>query len=97
MLASANRYNPSMRVRTTAYTNSESDHIVCGVKNASGANLKYGMLLSAAADWSRFPVGTRFCIASEIGGANSMSAATLSSALARSILTAPAQPWRASR
>ena len=67
MLASANRYGPSMRVRTTAYTHSESDHIVYGVKNAIGTNLKYGMVRSAAADWSRYPVGTRFCIASEPG------------------------------
>lgn len=67
MLASVNRLSPSMRVRTTAYTHSESDHIVYGVKNAIGTNLKYGMVRSAAADWSRFPVGTRFCIASEPG------------------------------
>jgi 3D (Asp-Asp-Asp) domain-containing protein len=67
MLASASRLGPSMRVRTTAYTHSESDHLVYGVKNAIGTNLKYGMVRSAAADWSRFPVGTRFCIASEPG------------------------------
>ena len=67
MLASASRLGPSMRVRTTAYTHSESDHIVYGVKNAIGTNLKYGMVRSAAADWSRFPVGTRFSIASEPG------------------------------
>lgn len=60
-------HGTSMRVRTTAYTHSESDHIVYGVKNAVGTNLKYGMLRSAAADWSRFPVGTRFCIANEPG------------------------------
>lgn len=67
MLASTGRLGPSMRVRTTAYTHDESDHIVYGVKNAIGTNLKYGMVRSAAADWSRFPVGTRFCIASEPG------------------------------
>ena len=67
MLATLNRQGPSMRVRTTAYTHSESDHIVYGVKNAIGTNLKYGMVRSAAADWSRYPVGTRFCIASEPG------------------------------
>jgi 3D (Asp-Asp-Asp) domain-containing protein len=54
-------------VRTTAYTHDESDHIVYGVKNAVGTNLKYGNTRSAAADWSRYPVGTRFCIANEPG------------------------------
>ncbi|MBK8093802.1 MAG: 3D domain-containing protein [Verrucomicrobiaceae bacterium] len=69
MLAEAARpvHGTSLRVRTTAYTHSESDHIVYGVKNAIGTNLKYGSLRSAAADWSRFPVGTRFCINSEPG------------------------------
>ena len=56
-----------LTVRTTAYCHDESDHIVYGVKNAVGTNLKYGSVRSAAADWSRYPVGTRFCIASEPG------------------------------
>lgn len=49
-------------VRTTAYTHSESDHIVYGVKNAAGGSLKYGSVRSAAADWSVYPVGTQFQI-----------------------------------
>lgn len=49
-------------VRTTAYTHSESDHIVYGVKSATGENLKYGNVRSAAADWSVYPVGTTFQI-----------------------------------
>ncbi|MFM2165868.1 MAG: hypothetical protein RIS79_239 [Verrucomicrobiota bacterium] len=67
MLAAVNRHGSTMRVRTTAYTHTESDHIVYGVKNATGTNLRYDTVRSAAADWSRFPVGTRFCIASEPG------------------------------
>ncbi len=57
----------AMNVRTTAYTHNESDHIIYGVKSAVGTNLKYGSTRSAAADWSRYPVGTRFCIANEPG------------------------------
>lgn len=49
-------------VRTTAYTHSESDHIVYGARTAVGTPLKYGMVRSAAADWSVFPVGTIFQI-----------------------------------
>lgn len=49
-------------VRTTAYTHSESDHIVYGARTAVGTNLKYGNVRSAAADWSVFPVGTIFQI-----------------------------------
>lgn len=49
--------------RTTAYTNSESDHIKYGVKNAVGTTLKYNSRVrSAAADWSYYPVGTVFKI-----------------------------------
>lgn len=51
-----------MTVRTTAYTHNESDHLVYGTKNAVGTNLKFGIIRSAAADWSRYPVGTRFRI-----------------------------------
>lgn len=54
-------------VRTTAYCHDESDHIAYGHLNAEGTFLKYGSLRSAAADWSRYPVGTRFRIASEPG------------------------------
>lgn len=48
-------------VRTTAYTHSESDHLVYGRKNAIGTNLKYTTTVrSAAADWSFYPLGTKF-------------------------------------
>lgn len=63
LLAASNLHRDSLlRVRTTAYTHSESDHIVYGVKNAIGTDLKFGHVRSAAADWSRFPVGTKFRI-----------------------------------
>jgi len=45
-------------VRTTAYARSR--HVTA--KNANGSHLKAGDLNSAAADWSRFPVGTKFNI-----------------------------------
>jgi 3D (Asp-Asp-Asp) domain-containing protein len=44
-------------VGTTAYTCSED-----GVRNAVGSHLACGGINSAAADWSRFPVGTKFRI-----------------------------------
>lgn len=47
-------------VRTTAYSHGEADHIKYGRKNAIGTRLKYGRIRSAAADWSRFPLGTKF-------------------------------------
>lgn len=50
-------------VRTTAYTHTEADHIIYSNKSAIGTNLKYySGVRSAAADWSKFPVGTRFQI-----------------------------------
>ena len=49
-------------VRTTAYTHSESDHIVYGKATAIGSDLKFGTVRSAAADWSVYPVGTIFQI-----------------------------------
>lgn len=52
----------SQSVRTTAYTHTESDHRVYGRKNAIGTTLKYGSTRSAAADWSIFPMGTKFRI-----------------------------------
>lgn len=68
MLAGTNLHrNSQMRVRTTAYTHDESDHIVYGVKNAIGTNLRFGSVRSAAADWSRFPVGTQFRISGQPG------------------------------
>jgi 3D (Asp-Asp-Asp) domain-containing protein len=50
-------------VRTTAYTHTESDHLEYGRKTAVGTTLKSGGLNSAAADWSVYPVGTKFKIA----------------------------------
>ncbi len=47
-------------VRTTAYTNKEKG----GRKNALGMYLSGHHVMSAAADWSRFPLGTRFRICS---------------------------------
>jgi 3D (Asp-Asp-Asp) domain-containing protein len=47
-------------IKTTAYTDSESGHRRSGVKNAVGSRLQSGGLNSAAADWSRFPIGTKF-------------------------------------
>ena len=49
-------------VKTTAYTHTERDHIVHGDATATGSQLKYGGVKSAAADWSVFPVGTVFKI-----------------------------------
>jgi 3D (Asp-Asp-Asp) domain-containing protein len=54
---------PVQSVRTTAYTHSESDHIKHGRKTASGSNLRRGGVNSAAADWSRWPLGTKFRLA----------------------------------
>jgi 3D (Asp-Asp-Asp) domain-containing protein len=47
-------------VRTTAYTHSEGS----GCNNAVGCHLAGGKVMSAASDWSRYPLGTRFRIAS---------------------------------
>ena len=50
-------------VRTTAYTDSEADHLIYGSKNATGTILRYtNRVRSAAADWSFYPVGTTFRI-----------------------------------
>ena len=56
---------PWLEIRTTAYTHSESDHLVWGRKTALGSTLRYGKVRSAAADWSKFPVGTQFRIEGE--------------------------------
>ncbi|HEY4283058.1 MAG TPA: 3D domain-containing protein, partial [Chthoniobacterales bacterium] len=45
-------------VRTTAYSRGEDG----GRRNAVGKNLARGKCRSAASDWSRFPLGTRFRI-----------------------------------
>jgi 3D (Asp-Asp-Asp) domain-containing protein len=47
-------------IKTTAYTDSASGHRSYGVKNAIGSRLQSGSMNSAAADWSRFPIGTKF-------------------------------------
>ncbi len=53
-------------VRTTAYTHSESDHLSYGPRNAIGTRLRYTETeRSAAADWSVYPLGTRFKIKGE--------------------------------
>jgi 3D (Asp-Asp-Asp) domain-containing protein len=49
-------------VKTTAYTASESGARCHGAKNAIGSTLRSGATNSAAADWSHFPVGTKFKI-----------------------------------
>ncbi len=46
------------QVRTTAYTRGEKG----GGHNAIGCNLSGRNVMSAASDWSRFPLGTRFRI-----------------------------------
>jgi 3D (Asp-Asp-Asp) domain-containing protein len=46
------------KVRTTAYTHTEAG----GRKNALGTRLAAGSVKSAAADWSHYPVGTKFQI-----------------------------------
>ena len=45
-------------VRTTAYTHTEKG----GSRNAIGRRLSGSSVMSAASDWSRFPLGTRFQI-----------------------------------
>ena len=53
----------TLKVRTTAYTHTESDHVKYGRKTALGTVLRYSPEYhSAAADWSYFPLGTRFRI-----------------------------------
>ena len=52
-----------MKVRTTAYTDTESDHRRYGKSNAVGTTLVgAGSVRSAAADWARWPAGTKFLI-----------------------------------
>ena len=53
------RFHPT---RTTAYYHGEADHLAYGCKSALGSDLVYGAERSAAADWSRYPLGTRFRI-----------------------------------
>lgn len=50
-------------VRTTAYTHTEIDHLKYGRKTAAGTRLQASQRYnSAAADWSRYPLGTKFKI-----------------------------------
>lgn len=66
--AAAKSYGPAhavgdrLKVRTTAYTRDEADHFTFGSMSAMGTPLKLGAVRSAAADWSKFPAGTRFSI-----------------------------------
>jgi 3D (Asp-Asp-Asp) domain-containing protein len=46
------------KVRTTAYTHTEAG----GSRNAIGTRLSGRNIMSAAADWSRWPLGTKFRI-----------------------------------
>src|SRR5437763_9572757 len=48
------------KVRTTAYTNNEGGS---GAHNAVGTYLSGRHVISAASDWSRYPLGTRFRLA----------------------------------
>jgi 3D (Asp-Asp-Asp) domain-containing protein len=57
----------TLSVRTTAYCHTENDHLRFGRLSAIGRPLKYGTVRSAAADWSRFPLGTQFRIKSQPG------------------------------
>jgi 3D (Asp-Asp-Asp) domain-containing protein len=65
MLTASLEQGRQMVVRTTAYCHDEADHIVYGSKNATGSTLRFGNVRSAAADWSRYPVGTLFRITSQ--------------------------------
>src|SRR3979411_199526 len=56
--ASATSSNRIQKVRTTAYTHTEKG----GRRNAIGTHLSGRHVMSAASDWSRFPLGTRFRI-----------------------------------
>jgi len=49
-------------VRTTAYSHEENEPGAPWRMNALGTYLKYGNVRSAAADWSLYPVGTKFKI-----------------------------------
>ena len=62
------RYEPPIpraavqKIRTTAYTHTESDHIRYSNLTALGTPLRSGPVHSAAADWARWPRGTMFRI-----------------------------------
>ncbi|MEO6848527.1 MAG: 3D domain-containing protein [Chthoniobacterales bacterium] len=50
------------KLRTTAYTDSESGHRRYGKSNALDTQLQSAEMHSAAADWARWPAGTVFRI-----------------------------------
>lgn len=50
------------KVRTTAYTYGVEENGSYPTSNAIGSRLKAGKVRSAAADWSRWPLGTRFLV-----------------------------------
>src|SRR4029077_1945773 len=52
----------TVQVKTTAYTHSEPAHRCYGRNKAVGTRVALGGSKSAAADWSRFPLGTKFKI-----------------------------------
>jgi 3D (Asp-Asp-Asp) domain-containing protein len=61
----ANEFNRQVgqrleKVRTTAYTYGAAENGSRPNSNAIGKPLRSGEVSSAAADWSRWPVGTRF-------------------------------------
>ncbi|HIG84739.1 MAG: 3D domain-containing protein [Verrucomicrobiales bacterium] len=54
---------PAYTVRTTAYSHREKEQRgKYGALTASGRRLRYGKIRSAGADWSRYPLGTKFRI-----------------------------------
>jgi len=52
--------NRTRYVRTTAYSHMENEPGAFGMINAGGSRLKYVSVRSAAADWSVYPLGTKF-------------------------------------
>ncbi|MDF1658977.1 MAG: 3D domain-containing protein [Verrucomicrobiales bacterium] len=55
--------NQIMMIRTTAYSHLQADSLPYGRKSAAGNDLMYGAeVRSAAADWSKYPLGTKFQI-----------------------------------
>jgi 3D (Asp-Asp-Asp) domain-containing protein len=55
-ISTASKSSQIRKVRTTAYCHGEGS----GARNAIGHRLSNGTVRSAASDWSRFPLGTRF-------------------------------------
>jgi 3D (Asp-Asp-Asp) domain-containing protein len=57
-VATKSTYHRMSQVRTTAYSSNEKG----GKHNAVGSHLSGRNVMSAASDWSRYPLGTRFRI-----------------------------------